>query len=323
MFNLSIMGATGLVGTTLLRILEEENFPVKNLNLYASEKSQNKTVKFKNDYIKVEKLDENYKKDADFYFFMTEKEISKKYISNFKGKGVVIDNSSAFRLKNGIPLIVPEINFNQIENKKIIANPNCTTAICAIPLHLLNKNYGICRVNVSTYQAVSGCGNRGINALNDLSDAQALFNCNIKETCLPFIGNLNKNGYTSEELKLDFELKKILNLEKIKISATCVRVPIRNCHGATVSVTLKKKFSLQQIYDIFAKNNNICLLEDEQRIPNGIVADNSNKVYVGRIRRDNSLNNSLLFYVVSDNLRRGAAYNAYEIMKYCIENDCM
>lgn len=318
-FNLNIVGASGLVGQTFLKILEEENFPIARLNLYSGMTSSGTAVIFKGQRYILQKTDEL--PDCDFTLLATDSDVSKKYAKTAKRHShYVIDNSSAFRLENNIPLVVPEINFSLPVNGNIIANPNCSTAICAIPLYLLNKYYGLTRVRICTYQSVSGSGKKGLAALNGIKNDA--YKYEIRSTCIPQIGKFDEYGYTTEENKLRDELRKILLLPDLPVGATCVRVPVKNCHALAVSAVLKKDFDIVDIRSLFSTADGLTVLDEPENCiyPVSTVGVNSNKVYIGRIRKDQAEENSILFYVLSDNLRRGAAYNAYKIIKTIIES---
>ncbi len=322
---IAIVGATGLVGRTLIKIFEENNTNNRYvIHLYASENSVGNRIKYKNQCLKVKSLNKPIIISYDFVFLMTEKEISKKCVEIFKNSKYIIDNSSAFRLEKGVPLLVPEINFEAGKNFKLFANPNCTTAICALPIYEIAKEFGVSRVNVTTMQAVSGSGRNGIKALKDVELSKNIYGYDIKKTCVCKIGALKENGYFEEECKIIDELRKILNDYELKISSTCIRVPIKNCHSAVISLTLKKEFNLDAIKQILISCNEIIYLEDDKNyLPNSILASGSNKIYCGRLRLDLSCNNTILLYICSDNLRRGAAYNAYKIMEYLQKNDSL
>ena len=295
-YDIAIVGATGLVGQTLLKIFEEENFPIDNLYLFASKKSKGKEVLFINRTIKINCLEEDVMPRCDFIFMMTDKAISKRYANEFTKKAVVIDNSSLYRLSKNVPLVVSEINGDKIKNSRLIANPNCTTAICAIPINILHQNYGVTRITVTSFQAVSGNGKEGLTALIN-HNANNFYPYDITKTCIPQIGKTHKNGYTEEELKIKDEMRKIMKNYDIQISATCVRVPIKNCHSLAVSATLNKPFSLNKIRKLFSQDKNLILLDDcnNNKFPTATFANDKNQVLVGRLRKDSSLENTLLF----------------------------
>ncbi len=316
--NFALVGATGLVGGTVLKVLEEYGLPIDGIKLLASERSEGELLNFNGCPRVVERLCKNSFKGVDYAVFCAGSSVSDVYapIAAYEG-ATVIDNSSAFRRDDDVPLIVPEVNMSAYHGQKIISNPNCSTIQCMLPLKILSKFYGLKSVNFTTYQAVSGSGDKGISDLKrTLNGKNPLFYpCDISKTCLPQIGNINKNGYSDEEEKMSFEAKKILELKKLKVSATCVRVPVCNCHAVSVSASLSRPFCIDDV--ISALKNTSGLVYDG--VPTAISANNQNNVYVGRVRRDASRRNGILFYTVADNLRKGAATNAvqilYEILK--------
>ena len=318
---IAIVGATGLVGRTLIKIFDEYFSSELVFHLYASEKSVGKRIKVGKRNLILKSLENDISFVYDFVFFLTDKEISKKYIKKFKTSSYVIDNSSAFRLDKSVPLIIPEINFDTFNNSHLIANPNCTTAICAIPIHTINEHYGVKSISVTTLQSVSGSGRNGIKALTNPEISKSLYGYDISKTCVPKIGEISKEDYYEEECKIIDEMRKILNNYELKISATCVRVPIKNCHSAVVSLSLKKPFSIEEIKLLLNKNNQLEVFSNKEELPTSTLAYNSNKIYVGRLRIDLCRENSVLFYVCGDNLRRGAAYNAYKIMESIIDKN--
>ena len=324
-YSISIIGCTGLVGKTLLKILEEEHFPISTLELYASKKSAGKQIRFLQKEFTVKSLEDHYQEiKSDFVFFMTENEISKKFIPKLKTDGYIIDNSSSFRLKEQIPLVIPEINFDKIGRSKLISNPNCTTAICALPISLLKEKFGISEIYLTSLQAVSGCGKAGIYSLQNKKPSP-IFAYDITKTVIPKIGKKSSNGYTEEECKIIDEMQKILNDYVLQIFPTCIRVPIENCHCISLTIKLKKNFQLEDVYQLFANLPQLKIMDDldREQYPNSINANGKNEVFVGRIRKSVFNENTLLLYLCGDNLRRGAAYNAYRIMEEIIKNDCL
>ena len=320
-YNVAVIGATGLVGGVLLKVLEEYDFPIKKLFLFASEKSVGKVIIYKDEEVSVKKLEENSFKDIDFAFFVSNSNVSKKWAFVALNSGaVVIDNSSYFRLNSDVSLIVPEVNFSDFNPRiPFISNPNCSTIQSVLVLNALKK-FGIKRVIYNTYQAVSGSGVKGIKSLMD--GESNFYPYNIKETCIPKIDDALDNDYTKEEMKMINETKKILHMNDLNISATCVRVPILYSHAVSVMVQFDKEFSIKEVIDELSKYSELVIVNDLENnlYPVSTLANNNDKVYVGRIRRDLSNSNSILFYCVADNLRRGAASNAVFIAKKIIEN---
>ncbi len=324
-YNVAIVGATGLVGLTFLKVLEEYRFPVNKLFLFASKKSKGKKITFKQNVYTVDTLKKGCFSGVDIALFSAGAFVSKKWATEAEKSGAtVIDNSSAWRMGKNNALIVPEVNFNDITGKsKIIANPNCSTIQTVIPLKALSDKFGIKRVNFTTFQAVSGSGQKGKNDLTATLNGEkpSFYPYDISKTCIPQIGEFLPNGYSEEEMKMVNETKKILHLNTLKISATCVRVPIFNSHAVAVSVQLKKAFTVEEVKNAFSNQEGIVVLDDRQNAvyPVSTVANGTDKVYVGRIRKDISTKNGLLFYVVADNIRKGAASNAVQIAKKLIE----
>lgn len=318
--NVAVVGATGMVGRTILKILEERSFPINNLYLYASAKSKGTIVQFNNMEYTVEELtDSSFDKDIDIALFSAGGDISKSYAPLAKQKGiVVIDNSSAWRMDKDVPLIVPEVNPQDIEwHNGIISNPNCSTIQVVVPLKPLHDAFKIKRIVYSTYQAVSGSGVGGIadleNGINGIANKK--YPHPIAYNCIPHIDSFLDNGYTKEEMKMIEETIKILNDSSLKITATTVRVPVKNCHSVSVNIELEKPFEMQDVYNILNKSNGIVVQDniDNNIYPMAITADGRDEVYVGRIRRDFSVENGLNLWVVADNVRKGAATNAVQI----------
>lgn len=320
-YNVAVIGATGLVGGVLLNVLEEYDFPVEKLFLFASEKSVGKVINYKDEEVIVKKLEENSFRDIDFAFFVSNCNVSKKWAFVALNAGaIVIDNSSYFRLNSDVSLIVPEVNFSDFNpNIPFVSNPNCSTIQSVLILNALKK-FGLKRVIYNTYQAVSGSGVKGIKAL--LDKEYSFYPYNIKETCIPKIDDALDNDYTKEEMKMINETKKILHMNDLNISATCVRVPVLYSHAVSVMVQFEKEFSIKEVIDELSKHSELVIVNDLENnlYPVSTLSNNNDKVYVGRIRRDLSNSNSILFYCVADNLRRGAASNAVFIAKKIIEN---
>lgn len=323
-YNVAVVGATGVVGTTFLRVLDEYNFPINELRLFASEKSVGKEVVFKGEQYYIKRLTLDSFNDIDFALFSAGASVSLEWAPIAEAAGaIVIDNSKAFRMNEDCSLIVPEINIEDYKNKrKIIANPNCSTIQSVIPLNALKK-YGLKRVIYTTYQAVSGSGAKGIADYNNTINGGegSFYPYNISKTCIPQIDVFLDNGYTKEEIKMIEETKKILHMPNLLVTATCVRVPILMSHAVSVVVELEKDFELENIIEDFNKQEGLVVLDapKENIYPTTIHSTGNDMVYVGRIRKDLSNSKSLMFYCVADNIRKGAASNAVMIAKKIIE----
>ena len=325
-YNVAIVGATGLVGQTFLKVLKERNFPVEKLYLYASARSAGKTVNFVGkDYTVIELKDENIKDDIDVALFSAGGNMSKEYAPKFKAKGaIVIDNSSAWRMEKDIPLVVPEANPEALDGHNgIIANPNCSTIQVMPVLKVLADKYGLKRVVYSTYQAVAGSGQKGINDLeaNLKGEPSKNYPHQIAFNLLPHIDSFLDNGYTKEEMKMVEETRKILGLPDLKVTATCVRVPVKMGHAVSVNVELEKSFDLKDVFKAFEEKEGVVVKDDVSKnvYPMPIEAEDTDEVYVGRIRRDESVENGLNLWVVADNIRKGAATNTIQIAETLIK----
>lgn len=320
-YNVAVVGATGLVGGTILQILEERNFPIDNLYLFSSKKSAGSAVSFKNKNYMVEELDENsFDCSLDFAFFAAGGAVSEKYAKIAAEKGAkVIDNSSIFRMEKDVPLVVPEVNPDDVfGGNGIIANPNCSTIQSVLPLKPLHDKFKIKRVIYSTYQAVSGSGLGGIK---DLEDGEVKFYPHqIRFNTLPHIDSFLDNGYTKEEMKMINETNKILKDNSIKITATTVRVSVKNGHSVSINLEFEKPFELNEVYKALEGYPGIKVYDDVNNniYPTPLDATGSDEVYVGRIRRDFSVDNGLNLWVVADNIRKGAATNAVQIAELLI-----
>lgn len=322
-YNVAIVGATGVVGQTFIKVLEEYNFPVGEVRLLASSRSKGKVIHCFNRDIVVDEVNEEAFKGIDISLFSAGGDVSKEWAPIASKYSLVIDNSSAFRMEPTSPLVVPEVNPGDITRSGIIANPNCTTIQSIIPVKALDDKFKVVRVNYTSYQAVSGAGMKGINDLLNTrrGEEPKFFPYNITNSAIPHIDSFLDNGYTKEEMKMVNETRKILHRPDLLVSATCVRVPILNSHAVSVIVELEKEFTIDEVRKTLASYKGIVLKDD---VKNNIypVTDFSNGndlVYVGRIRRDLSTKNGLLFYCVADNIRKGAAANAVQIAKYLIE----
>ena len=329
-YKVAIIGATGLVGRTFLKVLKERNFPVEKLYLYASANSAGKKIEFNGtEYTVMELTDENIANDIDIALFSAGGGVSLEYAPKFKAKGaVVIDNSSAWRMDKNIPLVVPEANPEALKNHPgIIANPNCSTIQVMPVLKVLQEKYGLKRVIYSTYQAVAGSGQKGLNDLeaNLKGEPSKGYPHKIAFNALPHIDVFLDNGYTKEEEKMINETRKILNLPDLKVTATCVRVPIRFGHAVSVNVELEKPFELEDVINAFEEKEGIIVQNDGKNniYPMPINAQDTDEVYVGRIRKDFSAENALNLWVVADNIRKGAATNTIQIAETLIKEGAL
>ena len=322
MYNVAIVGATGNVGRKFLEILEERNFPVKELYLFASKRSAGKTLKFKGEDVLVEELCEANieNKKIDFALFSAGGSVSLEFAPIFAKHGaVVIDNSSAWRMNKEVPLVVPEVNPEDVKwHKGIIANPNCSTIQAMVALKPLYDKYGIKRIVYSTYQAVSGAGIQGILDLQEGTTKK--FPYPILGNVIPHIDVFLDNGYTKEEIKMIEETKKILHDDNLRITATTVRVPVLNAHSESINVELNSEFELENVIDLFNSSKGIIVHDDVENLkyPTPLELSGKDEVFVGRIRRDFSLDNGLNLWVVADNIRTGAALNAIQIAEILI-----
>lgn len=324
--NVAVVGATGMVGRMMLKVLEERNFPIDKFFVFASKKSAGNEIEFNGNKYLVEELTENsFDRDIDIALFSAGGETSLKFAPIAASKGVVvIDNSSAWRMDKDVPLIVPEVNGDDIKwNKGIIANPNCSTIQAVVALKPLHMKYGIKRIVYSTYQAVSGSGVKGVSDLEEglKGNPHKFYAHPIANNCLPHIDVFMENGYTKEEMKMIEETRKILNDQSLKITATTVRVPVFNSHSESVNVEFQKDFQLNELVDLL-KNSPGIIIEDDVKnniYPLAINASGKNEVFIGRIRRDESIDNGINMWVVSDNIRKGAATNAVQIAELLIK----
>ena len=329
-YNVAVVGATGLVGQTFLKVLKERKFPVENLYLYASARSAGKVINWEGkDYTVIELKDENIKDDIDVALFSAGGGISKEFAPKFRDKGaVVVDNSSAWRMDKDIPLVVPEANPEALKNHGgIIANPNCSTIQVMPILKVLQDKYGLKRVVYSTYQAVAGAGKKGLDDLeNNLQGKPSTnFPHQIAFNALPHIDVFLENGYTKEEEKMINETKKILNLPDLKVTATCVRIPVKFGHGVSVNVELERPFELEDVVKAFEEKEGVIVQNDGKNkvYPMPITAQDTDEVYVGRIRRDDTVDNGLNLWVVADNIRKGAATNTNQIADTLIKDGAL
>ena len=323
--NIAIVGATGLVGQVILEILEKLEFDLDNIYAIASKKSIGKSIKFRDQEITIISIENSVEKEIDVAIFSAGKELSLKWAPIFAAKGIyVIDNSSAWRMDGTKKLIVPEINGHILEkNDKIIPNPNCSTIQMVMAIHSIHAKYNILRIIVSTYQSISGTGRKAIAQLEgeqNSVETEKVYPYQIYKNAIPHCDEFEKNGYTKEEMKLVNETNKILD-SNISITATAVRLPISGGHSESINLTLENQFKIDDIKSMI-KNSKGVILEDnpsKNLYPMPLSSQGKDDVYVGRVRRDNSCENSLNMWVVSDNLRKGAATNTVQIMKLLIE----
>ena len=326
--KLAVVGATGMVGTIMIKLLEERNFPVSEILLVASEKSIGNELHFNGKTIKVIGLKDAFFKKPEIAIFSAGSAISLKWAPKFAEAGTtVIDNSSAWRMDLSKKLVVPEINASTLTtDDKIIANPNCSTIQLVMALAPLHEKYRMKRVIISTYQSVSGTGKKAVNQLeNEISGVQSemAYPYPIHKNALPHCDDFEANGYTKEEMKLAREPQKILNDRSFSISATAVRIPTAGGHSESVNVEFKKDFEINTVRKILHETPGVTVQDnpDTNTYPMPIYANGKDDVFVGRIRRDETLEKTLNMWIVSDNLRKGAATNAIQIAEYLIDEN--
>ena len=322
--NLAIIGATGLVGEEMLKVLDQRKIQFTSLTLVSSKKSVGKSLNFQEKSYQLISIEDAFEKELDVAIFSAGKEVSLKWAPIFSKKGVtVIDNSSAWRMDTTKKLIVPEINGDELtHNDKIIANPNCSTIQMLVAIAPIHKKYGITRVIISTYQSITGTGRIALNQLNNEYnniDGEMAYKYQIHQNAIPHCDEFEDNGYTKEEMKLINETHKILD-PNISVTATAVRVPVMGGHSESINLTLEKSFDLIEVKELLAQSKGIVLEDDPEnfKYPMPINARGKDEVFVGRIREDFSCENSLNLWVVSDNLRKGAATNAIQILETII-----
>lgn len=338
-YNVAVVGATGAVGTQIVKLLEERDFPINQLKLLASKRSKDAVIQFKGKEIVVEEATPESFTGIDIALFSAGGKISRSLAEHAVSSGaLVIDNTNAFRMEPEVPLVVPEVNFNDAKkNKGIIANPNCSTIQMVATLKPLYDHYGIDRIIVSTYQAVSGAGNQAVEEL--ITQTQQVLNGEeVKKEILP-VGSLpNKkqmafnavpqidvfleNGFTLEEMKMVRETKKILNDPSLKVTATCVRIPVVTGHSESVYVELKQDYDLKEVVNLLQNAPGVQVVDDIENQEYPITIDSVGKldVFVGRIRRDLDHPRGINMWIVSDNLLKGAAWNAVQIAEEVINN---
>jgi aspartate-semialdehyde dehydrogenase len=333
-FNVAVAGATGAVGNQMIRCLEEMNFPVHSVEFLASSRSAGRQLRFKGDLVEVKELKEHSFKGIDIALFSAGGGTSQKFAPLAAKDGcVVIDNSSAWRMDSKVPLVVPEVNSHaiaQYSEKGIIANPNCSTIQMVIVLHPIHKKYGIKRVVVSTYQAVSGTGKKAIDELFDQTRAiinfldykTHVYPHRIAFNCLPHIDIFLDNGYTKEEMKMVNETRKILEDDSIAVTATTVRVPVFFGHSEAVNVETKDPLSAEDVKALLQNSPGVKVMDDPQKnlYPLATDAAGQDLTLVGRIRKDDSIANGINMWIVADNIRKGAATNAVQIAQVLAED---
>lgn len=327
--RVAVVGATGLVGTVMLEVLAERNFPVSELLPVASERSVGKEIEFKGKNYKVIGMQTAVEARPDVAIFSAGGSTSKEWAPKFAEVGTtVIDNSSAWRMDPSKKLVVPEVNASALEaNDKIIANPNCSTIQMVVALKPLHDAFGIKRLVISTYQSITGTGVKAVRqykmeheGASPNSDEMA-YHYPIHENCIPHCDIFLENDYTKEEMKLVHETRKILQDDSLRITATAVRVPVDGGHSESVNIEFEKSFEVSEVKKILAESDGVILQDDISNnvYPMPLLSKNKDEVFVGRIRRDDSVENGLNLWIVADNLRKGAATNAVQIAEYLAE----
>ncbi len=333
-YNVAVVGATGAVGRTMIKVLEERDFPVKNIKLLASHRSVGKKISFKGEEIAVEELTKDSFKGIEIALFSAGASRSLEFGPIAADSGaVVVDNSSAWRMDPDIPLVVPEVNphaISQYKNKGIIANPNCSTIQMVVVLNPLHKEAKIRRIVVSTYQAVSGSGQKAIEELKSQVHAwcegreleHKVYPHQIAFNCLPHIDVFLDNGYTKEEMKMVNETRKIMEAPDIRVSATTVRVPVFYGHSEAVNIEFENPIEPERARQILSKADGVKVVDDPANnvYPLAIDAEGQDLTFVGRIRKDTSVEHGLDLWIVADNIRKGAATNAVQIAEVLVRD---
>ncbi|RZK49891.1 MAG: aspartate-semialdehyde dehydrogenase [Pedobacter sp.] len=327
--KVAVVGATGLVGTVMLRVLAERNFPITELIPVASAKSVGKEIEYKGKRFPIVSMETAIEMRPDIALFSAGGNTSLENAPKFKAVGTtVIDNSSAWRMDPQVPLVVPEVNANILTSAdKIIANPNCSTIQMVVALKPLHDRYGIKRVVVSTYQSVTGTGVKAVNQMmnerSGITDGEMAYAYPIDLNVIPHIDVFTENGYTKEEMKMIKETKKIMGDDQIRLTATTVRIPVMGGHSESVNIEFKEDFDLTEVRSILENTPGIIVVDDVANLkyPMPKDAHEKDEVFVGRIRRDESLDNTLNMWIVADNLRKGAATNAVQIAEYIAANN--
>jgi aspartate-semialdehyde dehydrogenase len=325
--KIAVVGATGMVGNTMMKVLEERNFPITELLPAASEKSVGKEIKFRGKSVKVVSVQDAVNAKPEFAIFSAGASISKEWAPVFAKNGtVVIDNSSYWRMDKNVPLIVPEINSHVIKKgDRIIANPNCSTIQMVMALAPLHRKYSIKRLVISTYQSVTGTGVKAVAQMeNERAGVKGdmVYAHPIDKNCFPHGGSFQPDGYTTEEQKLIDETRKILEDQSIQVTATVVRIPVVGGHSEAVNIEFSEDFKIEDVIKLLNDFPGVIVYDNpaENKYPMPIHAHNKDEVFVGRIRRDLSKEKCLNLWIVSDNIRKGAATNAVQIAEYMAAN---
>ena len=326
-YKVAIIGASGLVGLTVLKVLEEKSFSNVSYMLFSSNSSAGNKVHFLGeDYVLCELSDSSFNYNFDYAIFCAGSDVAEKFAPIAVSHGTtVIDNSSFFRMNPDVPLIVPEVNISEVKNSKgIISNPNCSTIQAMLVLKPLDDKYKIKRIVYSTYQAVSGAGKLAISDLETKASSDNLkaFPYPIYNNCIPQIDSFTSSGYTKEELKMINETRKILGRPNLPITATCVRVPVVNSHSESINIEFENDFDIYDVKVLLQNSPGVLVVDniEKEQYPLATKSNGYDEVFVGRIRKDYSINHGLNLWVVADNLRKGAATNAVQILEYLINN---
>ncbi|MGB4438801.1 MAG: aspartate-semialdehyde dehydrogenase [Sedimentibacter sp.] len=332
-YNVAILGATGAVGQEMLKVMGERNFPFNELKLLASKRSAGEEVEFKGNKYVIEEATENSFENIDVVLCAAENYISEALSpAAVKAGAVVIDNSSAFRLNDDVPLVVPEVNAEDVKKHKgIIANPNCSTIIALTALNELNKYSKIKRMVVSTFQAVSGAGVNGIKELDqqiaNISEGKPVevktFQYQIAYNVIPQIGDFDEAGYSQEEMKMQNEGRKIFHNPDLKVNCTCVRVPVYRSHSESITIETEKEITAEKAKELLAKADGVRLVDDlaNRQYPMPLDTSDQDLIYVGRVRKDLSQDNSLVLWCCGDQVRKGAATNAVQIAEVLVKEN--
>lgn len=320
-YHIAVVGATGAAGTELLRVLERRNFPVASLRAIGSARSVGKSVRFREEPIPVQELGDRSFQKIDIAFFSAGGDVSRNYVPiACQSDAIAIDKSSAFRMDPHVPLVIPEINAEDVrQNRGVIANPNCTTTVMLMALYPLHRAFGVQRVFATSFQAVSGSGTRGIEELKRQVGAKdtapELYPHPIAFNLLPHIDSFLENGYTKEEAKMQDETRKIMHLPELRVSVTCVRVPVYRAHSVAVSAEFERPVSVEQAREVLAKAPGLEMVDEPQsnRYPMPLSVAGKDNCQVGRVRLDCAFENGLSFWVSGDQLLKGAALNAVQI----------